>query len=406
MPAEAVFERELSSFDYIPPVLYALQDKAKSLGLWNIFLAEDLPNTDYARLCCLIGRSFLAPHATNTAAPDSGNMEVLSDHGSAAQKRRYLRRLADGQIRSAFLMTEREVASSDARNIRTEFVRGVRGGKEGYVVTGLKWWSTGAADPRCDFFLVLGRVKEEGGGEGGRGKGKGKGDDGDGGGLALAAPTLLLVPKRSKGVKVLRNLTVFGYDDAPFGHSEVSLDGVWVDKEDGLIKGEGEGFRVAQGRLGRGRLHHCMRAVGLGERAFEAMLARSQARVAFGKKLAAHGMTMKKVADARKNLECARYLTLKCAEEIDRLGAKNSRGSISLAKYAVPSLISSIIDDAIQVHGGMGLCEDTFLSRGYAMVRSLRVADGPDEVHAAVIAKEEQTKEVRRRLRRRGVAKL
>ncbi|GMH86086.1 hypothetical protein TrST_g2006 [Triparma strigata] len=381
-PAEEEFEEKLDGFKIIPEVLLALQRRAKELGIWNLFMTHlhNITVHDYGLMSEQMGTSFLAAYATNCAAPDTGNMEVLHDFGTALQKERFLGPLMDGGMRSAFLMTEPDVASSDARNVCTEFKKETRSGVEGYVVSGRKWWSTGAEDPRCEVFVVMGRVVENS--------------------VMSKHHTMLVVPSKSPGVTIVRSLTVFGYDDAPFGHAEVSLDDVWVSKEDSLLGEEGAGFKIAQSRLGPGRIHHCMRAIGLARRCFDVMVERMLTRKVFGKEMARHGMSQEKIADCKSDLDCARAITLLCADKIDRIGAKAARGDISMIKYAVPDFVLRIVDKAMQVHGGMGMCEDTMLPRAYSYVRTLRIADGPDEVHKMVVAREE----CKAALKRMGIA--
>ncbi|GMI17084.1 hypothetical protein TrLO_g9657 [Triparma laevis f. longispina] len=370
-PAEDEFEEKLEGFKIIPEILLTLQRRAKELGIWNLFMTHvhHITVHDYGLMSEQMGTSFLAAYATNCAAPDTGNMEVLHDFGTPAQKQRYLNPLMEGSMRSAFLMTEPDVASSDARNVCTEFKKETRNGVEGYVISGRKWWSTGAEDPRCGVFIVMGRVVDKG--------------------EMSKYHTMLVVPAQSLGITLVRSLTVFGYDDAPFGHAEISLEDVWVSQEDALLSSEGCGFKIAQSRLGPGRIHHCMRAIGLARRCFEIMVERMLTRKVFGKEMARHGMSQEKIADCKSDLDCARAIVLLCADKIDRIGAKAARGDISMIKYAVPDFVLRIVDKAMQVHGGMGMCEDTMLPRAYSYVRTLRIADGPDEVHKMVVAREE-----------------
>mmetsp|Transcript_16921 Transcript_16921/g.34434 ORF Transcript_16921/g.34434 Transcript_16921/m.34434 type:complete len:420 (+) Transcript_16921:199-1458(+) len=369
---ERSFDDAVNGFSSVPPSLSRLQSRAKSLGVWNLFMTHRKGITvhDYALMSELQGTAYLAPYATNCAAPDSGNMEVLEEFGTRAQKERWLGPLMEGDMRSAFLMTEPDVASSDARNVCTAFERATRDGVEGYVVSGRKWWSTGAQDPRCGLLVVLGKVMEPGG-------------------EAQKGHTVLLVPRGAAGVKIVRPLTVFGYDDAPFGHAEIELDGVFVPRDEALVLEEGAGFKIAQARLGPGRIHHCMRAIGMARRCFDLMVERTLQREVFGRVMARHGMAQEKIALGKARLAQARAIVLLCADRIDRVGAKEARGDISMIKYAVPNLLLPILDDAIQVHGGMGVCDDTILARAYANMRTLRIADGPDEVHMMVVAREE-----------------
>jgi acyl-CoA dehydrogenase len=346
----------------IPPVMEQLKSQARAAGLWNLFLPHVLNNLDYAPLAEIMGRSLLAPEVYNCNAPDSGNMEVLTQYGSDAQKSRWLTPLLAGEIRSAFAMTEPEVASSDATNIATRFVRD---GAD-YVVDGHKWWTSGAMDPRCAIFIVMGVSNPD------------------------AEPhrrhAMILVPSDTPGLRIVRPLHVFGFDDAPHGHAEVVFERVRVPAEN-LILGEGRGFEIAQGRLGPGRIHHCMRLVGLAQRALESMIDRAKSRVAFGKPLAAQGMVQDAIAQSRCQIEQARLLTLATAAALDRDGSKGARDAIGMIKIVAPRMACDVIDRAIQIHGGLGVCQDSFLAHAYAAARSLRLADGPDEVHIAALAK-------------------
>jgi acyl-CoA dehydrogenase len=371
----------------IPPVLGELQLQARELGLWNLFLIHEHSITlhEYGLMSELMGQSYLSAYATNCAAPDTGNMEVLHDFGTKQQKERYLRPLLDASIRSAFLMTEPEVASSDATNIATKFVKFFcpERNKQCYRISGRKWWSTGAMDPRCGVFIVMGQVVS--------------GDTGEPvNSERHQSHTMLVVPSKSDGVTLVRPLTVFNYDDAPFGHAEVLLNDVVVPCDEALIKAEGAGFMIAQSRLGPGRIHHCMRAIGLARRCFDAMVERSLQRTAFKQPLLRHGMTQDKVASGLADLESARAITLICADKIDKVGAKNARDSIAMIKYAVPQMCLRIIDDAIQVYGGCGVSGDTFLAQAYSFMRTLRIADGPDEVHKMTVARIESKKAIER----------
>jgi acyl-CoA dehydrogenase len=351
----------------IPPVIEQLKAKARAQNLWNLFLPDaghgaGLSNLEYAPLAEVMGRSPLAPEVHNCNAPDTGNMEVLAQYGSADQKARWLKPLLAGEIRSAFAMTEPDVASSDATNISTRIVRD--GGD--CVVDGRKWWTTGAMDPRCAVFIVMGVTNPD------------------------AEPhrrhAMILVPRNAPGVRIVRALEVFGYDDAPHGHAEVAFENVRVPAEN-LILGEGRGFEIAQGRLGPGRIHHCMRLIGLAERALEAMIARARTRVAFGRLLAAQGMVHDAVAQSRCEIEQARLLTLAAASALDRDGIKGAKEAIGMIKIVAPRMACAVIDRAIQIHGGLGLSQDRFLAHAYAGARALRLADGPDEVHIAALAK-------------------
>jgi acyl-CoA dehydrogenase len=351
----------------VPPVVEALKAKARAEGLWNLFLPDPargagLSNLEYAPLAEVMGRSLVAPEVFNCNAPDTGNMEVLLHYGSPQQQARWLEPLLEGRIRSAFAMTEPEVASSDATNIAATITRD----GDDYVVDGRKWWTTGATDPRCAVFIVMGVSNPD------------------------AEPhrrhAMILVPRDAPGVTVVRPLHVFGYDDAPHGHAEVRFDRVRV-PADHLIVGEGRGFEIAQGRLGPGRIHHCMRLVGLAQRALEAMIERARTRVAFGRPLAAHGMAQEAIALSRCEIEQARLLTLAAAAQLDRLGIKGAKDAIGMIKIVAPRTACAVIDRAIQLHGGLGLSSDSFLAHAYAAARSLRLADGPDEVHIAALAK-------------------
>jgi acyl-CoA dehydrogenase len=350
----------------VPQVVEDLKVEARSRGLWNLFLPDvsGLSNVDYAHLAEIMGRSgALAPEATNCAAPDTGNMEVLHLFGTAEQKERWLRPLMDGEIRSGFAMTEPDVASSDATNISTE----VRRDGDDYVINGRKWWTSGAADPRCKFFILMGKTDP-------------------------TAPThrqqsQILVPVDTPGVTIVRNLLVFGYVDQ-HGHCEVRFDNVRVPVSN-LIGEEGGGFAIAQARLGPGRIHHCMRAIGVAERALELMCKRAVSRVAFGRPLAEQGVVRELIAESRMEIEQARLLTLKTAWMIDTVGAKGARSEIAAIKVVAPRVCCDVLDRAIQVHGGAGVSQDTPLAEMYAHARTLRIADGPDAVHLRSVARME-----------------
>jgi len=369
-PAEAEYFAHLAQSGQrwtIPTVMEKLKAQARSAGLWNLFLPDSkhgsgLSNLDYAPLAEIMGRSPIAPEVFNCNAPDTGNMEVLAQYGSPAQQERWLKPLLAGEIRSAFAMTEPAVASSDATNIATRIARD----GNAYVIDGHKWWTSGACDPRCAVFIVMGVTNPQ------------------------AEPhrrhAMILVPRDTPGVTVVRALNVFGFDDAPHGHAEVLFENVRV-PADNLILGEGRGFEIAQGRLGPGRIHHCMRLIGLAQRALESVLARAHARVAFGKPLAAQGMVQNAIAESRCEIEQARLLTLAAADTLDRYGNKVAKDAIGMIKIVAPRMACNVIDRAIQIHGGLGVCQDTFLAQAYAAARALRLADGPDEVHIAALAK-------------------
>jgi acyl-CoA dehydrogenase len=369
-PAEAAYHEHIARPGQrwtIPAVIERLKARARAEGLWNLFLPrtaghDGLGNLDYAPLAEIMGRSPLAPEVFNCNAPDSGNMEVLLHYGSDEQRQRWLAPLLDGTIRSAFAMTEPEVASSDATNIAARIVRD----GDQYVVSAHKWWTTGAMDPRCAVFIVMGVTNPE------------------------AEPhrrhAMILVPRDAPGVEIVRPLTVFGYDDAPHGHAEVRFNDVRVPAQN-LILGEGRGFEIAQGRLGPGRIHHCMRLIGLAQRALEAMIARANSRVAFGKPLAAQGSVQRDIAQSRCEIEQARLLTLAAAAALDRDGIKGAKDAIGMIKIVAPRMACAVIDRAMQIHGGAGLHDDHFLAHAFAGARSLRLADGPDEVHIAALAK-------------------
>lgn len=367
-PNEKTYHEEINSGDRWEPLkmIEDLKAKARGAQLWNLFLPEvsGLTNLEYAPLAEIMGRVFWSSEVFNCSAPDTGNMEVLERYGSAEQKETWLKPLLDGEIRSCFSMTEPEVASSDATNIAASIERD---GDE-YVLNGRKWWSTGAGDARCKLSIFMGKTDAQ-------------------------APkhlqqSMILVPMHAPGVKVERNLQVFGFDDAPNGHSEISFTNVRVPASN-LLLGEGRGFEIAQGRLGPGRVHHCMRLIGVAERALDLMKTRAKARVAFGKPLAEQGVIRQWIAEARLRIEQARLLVLKTAWMMDEVGNKTARREIAMIKAVVPPMALKIIDRAIQVHGGAGVCEDFPLANFWIVARMLRIADGPDEVHLESIAKME-----------------
>jgi acyl-CoA dehydrogenase len=377
IPAEPIYfsqQDQLTDRWASPRVMDDLKARARAEGLWNLFLPEShlgagLNNLEYAPLCELMGRSYIGPEVFNCAAPDTGNMEIIARYGSEEHKERWLKPLLDGKIRSAFSMTEPDVASSDATNIALSAVRD----GDDYVLNGRKWWTSGAGDNRATLLIVMAKTNPEA--------------------PRHAQHSMILVPKDAPGVQLVRSLKVFGYEHTPYGHFEINYDNVRVPASNVLL-GEGRGFEIAQGRLGPGRIHHCMRMIGVAERGLDAMISRARQRVAFGKPLAEQGMVQEAIALSRCEIEQARLLTLYAAHMMDTVGNKAAQSVIAQIKVVAPNMAFRVLDRAIQIHGGAGVCQDTGLAGAWTFARAVRLTDGPDEVHLRTVAKLELRREL------------
>ncbi|MCH2345092.1 MAG: acyl-CoA dehydrogenase family protein [Pseudomonadales bacterium] len=374
-PSEAIYQSQLDTSKgswQSPLVMEELKSEARKQNLWNLFLPESklgggLTNLEYAPLCEIMGRSLIAPEAFNCAAPDTGNMETLERYGTEQQKEQWLAPLLDGKIRSTFCMTEPDVASSDATNIQSSIVRE----NDEYVVNGHKWWSSGAMDRRCTLLIFMGKS--------------------DPNAEKYRQQSMILIPKETPGVTIKRSMPVFGYDDAPRGHAEIEFRDVRIPLSN-ILLGEGRGFEIAQGRLGPGRIHHCMRLIGMAERALEGLCRRAKDRVAFNKPLSEQGVVRQQIAESRMEIDQSRLLTLYTAWKMDTVGNKEARKEISEIKVVATKMACAVLDRAIQVHGAAGVCDDFGLARAYAKSRSIRIADGPDEVHTNLIGRFELKK--------------